>query len=78
MKPQISQVKAVYFQDADGDDLRQTGEMQELIVEMTQCGAEPYIVLQTERWAIDEEKELTDLLLEFDRQVAPLFARNEE
>lgn len=70
MKPTLMSVTAVYMQDGDGgvSDVSQT-----LTLSMTHCGAGPYLVLETERWAVDRPKELTRLVKQFAAQVEYLF-----
>jgi len=40
---------------------------------MTHCGAGPYLVLETTRWAVDSSKELNRLVKQFAAQVEALF-----
>lgn len=70
MKPTLMSVTAVYMQEADG--------AQELSTEQTltltmHCWAEPYLILETERWAVDSSKELNRLVKQFAAQVEALF-----
>jgi hypothetical protein len=75
-KVYISTVKAEFNQEKDGED--QNHQWQELTLEITHCGAGPYLVIRTERWAMDHVSELTNLLEQFKQHVEPLFERNEE
>jgi len=80
MKTYLNNVIVEYAQETDGDDVdhaRRAGGSQELTVEFTHCGAGPYLVLKTQRWAIDEPSELLDLLNEAKDRIEPLFERNE-
>lgn len=79
MKTYLNNVIVEYSQETDGDDVhevRRAGS-QELTVEFTHCGAGHYLVLKTQRWAIDEPSELLNLLLEAKERIEPLFERNE-
>jgi len=71
----LMSVKAEYMQD---DDDNGNGDSQTLKVEMMHAGAGPYLVLKTQRWAMDDSSELLNLLCEFSEQVTPLFARKPE
>ena len=71
MKPTLMSVTAVYMQDQDGDQSQ--GDSQELTLSMTHCGAGPYLILETERWAVDSSKELNRLVKQFAAQVEALF-----
>ena len=80
MKTYLSSVIVEYAQETDGDDMdqaRRAGDLQELTVEFTHCGAGPYLILKTERWTVDEPSELLNLLLEANERIKPLFERNE-
>jgi len=69
MKSTLMSVTAVYMQDGDGDqDADQT-----LTLTMTHCGAGPYLVVETERWALDCPKEMNRLVKQFAAQVEYLF-----
>lgn len=79
MKTYLNNVIMEYSQETDGDDIdevRRAGT-QELIVEFTHCGAGPYLILKTQRWALDEPSELFVLLNEVKKYIEPLFDRNE-
>lgn len=71
MKPTLMSVTAVYMQSPDGDD-ENRGD-QTLTLEMTHCGAGPYLVIETERWAVDRPRELNQLVKQFVAQVEALF-----
>ncbi len=71
MKPTLMSVTAVYMQDQDGDQSQ--GDSQELTLSMTHCGAGPYLVIETDRWAVDSSKELNRLVKQFAAQVEYLF-----
>lgn len=70
MKPTLMSITAIYMQDCDDgvQDADQT-----LTLTMTHCGAGPYLVLETQRWAVDRPKELTRLVKQFAAQVEYLF-----
>lgn len=58
-------LSATYSQDKDGND---SGEDYHFLdIEMTDCGGGPYLLIKTERWAIDMDKidEFRDILKEF-------------
>lgn len=71
MKPTLMSVTAVYMQDQDGDQSQ--GDSQELTLSMTHCGAGPYLVIETQRWAVDYPKEFTRIVKQFAAQVEALF-----
>ena len=79
MKTYLNNVIVEYSQETDCDDVHEVRRVgsQELTVEFTHCGADPYLVLKTQRWAIDEPSELLNLLLEAKERIEPLFERNE-
>lgn len=70
MKPTLMSVTAIYMQDSDGGA---SDSSQTLTVTMEHCGAGPYLVLETQRWAVDRPKELTRLVKQFAAQVEYLF-----
>lgn len=72
MKPTLMSVTAVYMQDGDGA-LEASPVDQTLTLTMTHCGAGPYLILETERWAVDSSKELNRLVKQFAAQVEYLF-----
>lgn len=67
----LMSITAVYVQDADGD--QDSDAAQELKLSMTTCGTSPYLVIETQRWAVDRPKELTRLVKAFAAQVEALF-----
>lgn len=71
MKPCLMSVTAVYVQESDRDDMGM--DDQRLILEMTHCGAGPFLVISTQRWAMDRPKELHHLVRDFAAQVESLF-----
>lgn len=73
MKPALMSVTAVYMQDGDG--AMEAGPVvdQTLTLSMVHCGAAPYLILETERWAVDSSKELNRLVKQFAAQVEYLF-----
>jgi hypothetical protein len=76
MTVQVSQVTVNFTQPVDGEDDRRNGA-QCLTVMVTHCGDGPYLVLTTDRWAMDYPDDLKVLLDEVARQTKLLFARNE-
>lgn len=72
----LMSITAVYVQDADGD--QDSDAAQELKLSMTTCGTSPYLVIETQRWAVDRPKELTRLVKQFAAQVEALFDAGEE
>jgi hypothetical protein len=71
LSPTLLSVTAIYAQDADGD--QDNGQDQELKLSMMTCGGAPYLVIETQRWAIDRPKELNHLVKQFAAQVEFLF-----
>jgi hypothetical protein len=71
-QPVINRLVATYYQDADGCD---SGMDQVLTLTLDTAGNEPYLVISTERWAIDHPKELHRLLKTFVAAGAPLFEK---
>jgi hypothetical protein len=70
-------VTAIYFQDADGDQDKRDGDSQELKMSMITCGDAPYLIVSTDRWAVDRPKEITRLVKQFVAQVEFLFDVNQ-
>lgn len=71
MKPTLMSVTAVYMQEADG--AQELPTEQTLTLTMTHCGAGPYLILETTRWAVDSSKELNRLVKQFAARVEALF-----
>lgn len=73
MKPTLMSVTAVYMQDGDG--AMEAGPVvdQTLTLSMVHCGGAPYLVIETERWAVDRPRELNQLVKQFVAQVEALF-----
>ena len=71
MKPCLMSIKAVYVQEFDGDEVGL--DDQTLHLEMTQCGAGQFLVIETRRWAVDHPKDLNRLVRRFAAQVEYLF-----
>ena len=70
--PVLNRLTATYYQDADGCD---PGMDQVLTLTLDTEGAGPYLVIQTERWAMDHPKELHRLLKAFVAAGEPLFEK---
>lgn len=61
MKPELSEVKMTFSQDADCC----SSETQFIEIQTEDGGGGFYFVIKTERWAFDDPKELIDLLQTF-------------
>jgi hypothetical protein len=72
-RPTLLSVTAIYVQNADGDQDKRDGDSQELTLSMTTCGDSPYLIVSTDRWAVDRPKELSRLVKQFAAQVEFLF-----
>lgn len=59
----------VVSQPGDGND----SAPQRLVVTVETCGAEPYLVIKTERWAVDSLEEWEDVLSPLYQAAIPLF-----
>lgn len=70
IKPMISRLVATYFQDADSCDPETD---QYLTLTMETAGDKPFLAISTERWSIDQPKELHRLLKAFVAAGEPLF-----
>lgn len=75
MKPTLMSVTAEYVQAPDEND--GTGNNQGLTLTMEHCGARPYLVLETTRWAFDLPEDLFCLVRTFVARVEPLFEEDE-
>jgi hypothetical protein len=73
MTPLLRSVRFVITQDADDNDDNYAVPTQALDVSIESCGAGPYLVLKTERWAVDHPHELIDVLVLMHQAVLPLF-----
>lgn len=60
-KPVLQGIKHTYYQEADSCDPA-IHDRQELIIEVQDGGGGPYVILKTERWAMDTPDELTPLI----------------
>jgi len=60
--PVLNRLTATYYQDADSCD---PGMDQVLTLTLDTAGAEPFLIISTERWAIDTPEELMRLLKAF-------------
>lgn len=70
MKPCLMSITAVYMQD--GDDAQSPSD-QTLTLSMTHCGGSPYLVVETQRWAVERPKDVHRLIKDFAAQVEALF-----
>ena len=70
--PLLNRLTATYYQDADDCD---AGMDQVLTLTLDTAGAGPYLVIQTERWAMNHPKELHRLLKAFVAAGEPLFGK---
>jgi len=55
----VSRITVEIYQDPDSDD---SGDVQEMNIEITDAGGGPYPVISTNRWAFDDSKGLVDLI----------------
>ena len=62
-KPALESARLVFAQDQDSDSSDPDPHL--LTVEWLDAGGGPYLVLKTERWAIDHPNELEKLLRTF-------------
>ena len=58
------ELEAIYCQDPDGNDPN-IDEIQELNINVEDCGGGDYFVIKTDRWAFDTIEDLIDLLQKF-------------
>lgn len=70
--PVLNRLTATYYQDADSCD---SGMDQVLTLTLDTAGAEPFLIISTERWAMDYPEELNSLLKTFVVSGAPLFEK---
>ena len=70
--PMLTRLVATYYQPADECD---PGVDQVLTLTLDTAGAGPYLVIQTERWAMNDPKELHRLIKAFVAAGAPLFEK---
>jgi hypothetical protein len=66
----LNRLTATYYQEGDDCD---TGADQLLTLTLDTAGAGPYLVVSTERWAMNHPKELHRLMKAFVAAGAPLF-----
>ena len=62
----IVEISAKYMQDSDGMD---TDQMQDLKIEIANCGDDPYFVISTRRWAFNDISELIKVLKDFEKRL---------
>jgi hypothetical protein len=67
--PYLASATYQLIQDGDGND----SAPQTLEITIENCGADPYLILRTVRWAIDGPNEMQDVLGPLFRTTAPLF-----
>ena len=72
IEPTINRLVATYYQDADDCD---RGVDQVLTLTLDTVGADPYLAISTERWAIDHPEELLRILEAFVAAGMPLFEK---
>jgi hypothetical protein len=63
-------ITAYFEQEADGNDVHR--DTQRLTITATQRDGGPYLVLETQRWALDDPDELRDTLSVFEGAVSHL------
>ena len=62
-KPVLVRMEAQYMQDSDG--MSHSDAENQITIKAENAGVGFYYVIQTERWAFDDPKELIDLLESF-------------
>jgi len=72
MAPYLYSADFVFTQEPDFND---GGGEQELRVQMQTAGAGPFLVLQTQRWAVDTPEELYAVLKRTYGAAVPLFSQ---
>ena len=70
--PVLNRLMATYYQDADDCDANQD---QVLTLILETAGDKPYLVIRTERWAMEHPKELHRLMKAFVAAGEPLFEK---
>ena len=70
--PLLNRLMATYYQEGDDCD---TGADQVLTLTLDTAGAGPYLVIRTERWAMDDPNELHRLMKAFVAAGEPLFEK---
>lgn len=65
----LNEIQFQFSQDGDGND----SAPQQLRVTMDSCGDEPYLVIHSERWAIDHPNELHAVLMSVYHMALPVF-----
>jgi hypothetical protein len=63
--PLLTRVVATYCQNQDDAYDNDTGIDQVLTLTLESAYAGPYLVIRTERWAMDRPRELTQILRDF-------------
>lgn len=69
-KPELVAMESTYQQDVDASAPNDTLG-QYITIKAEDAGGGFYYVISTERWAIDDPKELFDLLEEFKKKLVP-------
>jgi hypothetical protein len=72
IQPTLTRLVAHYYQDADDCD---RGVDQVLTLTLDTAGVDPFLVVSTERWAMDTPEELLRLLDTFVADGTPLFEK---
>jgi len=73
IEPAINRLVATYYQEADSCD---PGMDQVITLTLDTAGAEPFLIISTERWAMDQPEELLHLLETFVAAGTPLFEKS--
>ena len=63
-KPKLTNLKATYTQEEDSAG-RPFEELQSITLETRDAGGGSYLVIETERWAVDSTEELLTLVQDF-------------
>ncbi|MCU0807938.1 MAG: hypothetical protein MUC53_08370 [Candidatus Contendobacter sp.] len=73
--PMLTRIVATYWQNQDDAYDNEPGVDQVLTLTIETAGAGPYLVVSTERWAMDHPKELHRLMKAFVAAGKPLFEK---
>lgn len=71
----LSEMRATYLQSADNND---QGEYQELKIWTEDGGSGFYLVLSTERWAMDMSQNIDKIVADFKKRLGELKEENEK
>lgn len=65
----VESVSVTYIQQADSNSPSSADDHQRLVIATENSGAGFYLVLSTERWAIEKPEEMTNLLNDFNKRI---------